>query len=121
MTERETDREMVEDVTRLGVRAAVLLRGSDAPEGGPGDPGVGPRRAAGRRAARAVLRPCSGSARSSWTCSTSSTSCYGLEGQLDYQIQEYGFDSLKDDLQEINGSLTRIGERFDLDELRHAI
>ena len=46
---------------------------------------------------------------------------YGLEGQLDYQIQEYGFDSLKDDLQEINGSLTRIGESFDLDELRHAI
>jgi hypothetical protein len=40
---------------------------------------------------------------------------YSLEGQLDFQIREYGLDSLKDDLQEINFSLQQIGEHFDLD------
>ena len=30
---------------------------------------------------------------------------YSLEGQLDYQIQEYGLDSVKDDMQELNLSL----------------
>jgi len=44
-----------------------------------------------------------------------------LEGQLDFQIREYGMDSLKDDLQEINASLKQIGERFDLDGLREAV
>ena len=46
---------------------------------------------------------------------------YSLEGQLDFQIREYGLDSLKDDLQEINFSLQQIGERFDLDEIRQAV
>ena len=46
---------------------------------------------------------------------------YSLEGQLDFQIREYGLDSLKDDLQEINFSLQQVGEHFDLDELRKAV
>jgi hypothetical protein len=46
---------------------------------------------------------------------------YSLEGQLDFQIREYGLDSLKDDLQEINFSLQQIGEQFNLEELRETI
>jgi hypothetical protein len=42
---------------------------------------------------------------------------FSLDGQLDFQIAEYGLDSLKDDLQEINFSLQQIGEQFDLEEL----
>jgi hypothetical protein len=41
-----------------------------------------------------------------------------LEGQLDYQIQEYGIDSLKDDLDEINTSLRLVGNQFDLSQLQ---
>ena len=33
---------------------------------------------------------------------------YSLEGQLDFQIQEYGLDSVKDDLQELNVSLQEV-------------
>ncbi len=120
MTERETDREMVEDITRLGVRAAVLLRGvmlqkvdRETLEWGLGE----------LRAGELLARyfPVLGERAEFVDLLNVLHLVYGLEGQLDYQIQEYGFDSLKDDLQEINGSLTRIGERFDLDELRHAI
>ena len=46
---------------------------------------------------------------------------YSLEGQLDFQIREYGLDSLKDDLQEINFSLQQIGEQYDLVELRETV
>lgn len=120
MTDLPTDREMIEDVTRMGVRAAVLLRGvmlqkvdRETLEWGLGELGAGAllERYFPQLVAHAefvdllnVLHL-----------------VYGLEGQLDYQVQEYGLDSLKDDLQEINASLTRIGERFNLEELRHAI
>lgn len=46
---------------------------------------------------------------------------YSLDGQLDFQIEEYGLDSLKDDLQEINFSLQQIGEQFDLEELAQTV
>jgi hypothetical protein len=46
---------------------------------------------------------------------------YSLEGQLDFQIREYGLDSLKDDLQEINFSLQQIGEKFNLEALRETV
>ncbi len=42
---------------------------------------------------------------------------YSLQGQVDFQIREYGFDSLKDDLHEINSSLKQIGEKFDLENV----
>jgi len=41
-----------------------------------------------------------------------------LEDQLDYQIQEYGIDSLKDDLEEINTSLRSVGLQFDPNQLQ---
>ena len=46
---------------------------------------------------------------------------YGLNGQLDYQVREYGLDSLKDDLQEINASLQQVGEQFELEMLKETI
>ena len=44
-----------------------------------------------------------------------------LESQWEFQVSEYGLDSLKDDLHEINFSLQQIGEKFDLEELQHPI
>jgi hypothetical protein len=41
-----------------------------------------------------------------------------LEDQLDYQIREYGIDSLKDDLEEINTSLRSVGLQFDPNQLQ---
>lgn len=120
MTERQADREMLEEVTRTGIRAAVLLRGvmlqkvdRETLEWGLGE----------LRAGELLERyfPVLREQAEFVDLLNILHLVYGLEGQLDYQIEEYGFDSLKDDLQEINGSLTRIGERFDLDELRHAI
>lgn len=116
----ELHREMVEEVTRMGVRAAVLLRGvmlqkvdRETLEWGLGQLG------AGELLARYF--PLLVESAEYVDLLNLLHLVYGLEGQLDFQVQEYGLDSLKDDLQEINGSLTRIGERFDLDELRQAI
>ena len=120
MMELQSQREMVEDVTRMGVRAAVLLRGvmlqkvdRETLEWGLGE----------LRAGELLERyfPVLGERAEFVDLLNILHLVYGLEGQLDYQIQEYGLDSLKDDLQEINGSLVRIGETFDLDELRQAI
>jgi len=116
----ELHREMVEDITRMGVRAAVLLRGvmlqkvdRETLEWGLGE----------LQAGELLQRyfPVLGEQAEFVDLLNILHLVYGLEGQLDYQIQEYGLDSLKDDLQEINGSLVRIGETFDLDELRQAI
>ncbi|MDW7710710.1 MAG: hypothetical protein SCH98_09550 [Deferrisomatales bacterium] len=120
MTDLQTDREMVEDITRMGVRAAVLLRGVmlQKVDRETLEWGLGQLDAAGlldRYFPELMARP---------ACVDLLNLLYlvyGLEGQLDFQVQEYGLDSLKDDLQELNGSLARIGEVFDLDELRQAV
>ncbi len=115
-----SDKKMIQDVTRLGVQAAVLLRGVML-----------------QKVDRETLE---------WGLKELSVSemmdkyfhklirqpqyvyllnllhlVFSLEGQLDFQIQEYGMDSLKDDLQEINFSLQQIGSQFDLDALREPI
>ncbi|MHB8763122.1 MAG: hypothetical protein ACYDA8_02070 [Deferrisomatales bacterium] len=120
MTDLQADREMVEEVTRLGVRAAVLLRGvmlqkvdRQTLEWGLAELGAG--EVLGRYFPLLAERP------EQVDLLNLLHLVYSLEGQLDFQIREYGFDSLKDDLHEINGSLKAIGERFDLDELRHAV
>ena len=116
----QADRGMIKDVTRMGVRASVLLRGvmlkkvdRETLEWGLKELAVSDLM--GKYFQNLVDRP----------------ECvyllnllhlvYSLEGQLDFQIREYGLDSLKDDLQEINFSLQQIGERFDLDEIRQAV
>ena len=114
------DREMVQDITRMGVRAAVLLRGvmlqkvdQETLEWGLDQ--LDPAGLLERYFPVLLEHP------EYVDLLNLLYLVYGLEGQLDYQVREYGFDSLKDDLQEVNGSLARIGERFDLDELRQAV
>ena len=116
----QADRGMIRDVTRMGVRASVLLRGvmlkkvdRETLEWGLRELAVSDLME--KYFQNLVDRP----------------ECvhllnllhlvYSLEGQLDFQIREYGLDSLKDDLQEINFSLQQVGEHFDLDEIRAAI
>lgn len=114
------DQEMVKDITRMGVRAGVLLRGVmlqkvdeetlrwGLRELAPGD-------MMGRY--MPVLRN-----RPEYVQLLNILHLiFSLEGQLDFQIQEYGFDSLKDDLQEINFSLQQVGEQFDLQELARTV
>ncbi|MGA8832931.1 MAG: hypothetical protein WB554_15100, partial [Desulfomonilaceae bacterium] len=109
----QSDRQMIADVTRMGIRTAVLLRG-------------------------VMLQKVDGETLK-WGLSELAVSdlmnkyfpflvdkteyvnllnllflVYSLDGQLDYQITEYGIDSLKDDLEEINFSLRQIGDTFDL-------
>lgn len=98
------DREMAEDIVRLGVRAAVLLRGVML-----------------KKVDRETLAWGLGELRASELLEKYFPRLveepehvhllnilhlvYSLEGQLDYQIQEYGLDSVKDDMQELNASL----------------
>lgn len=117
------DKEMVRDVTRMGVQTAVLLRGVmlqkvDAETLQWGLEEIDPDRLMEKYMSGPdglVNRP----------------DCvhllnllhlvYSLNGQLDYQVKEYGLDSLKDDLQEINTSLQQVGEQFELESLKEAI
>ena len=116
----QSDRQMVADVTRMGIRTAVLLRGVML-----------------QKVDQDTLK---------WGLNELAISdlmdkyfpflmdkaeyanllnllflVYSLDDQLDYQIREYGLDSLKDDLQEINFSLRQIGESFDLPQLESVI
>jgi hypothetical protein len=116
----QTDQEMIKDITRLGVRTAVLLRGvmlqkvgRETLEWGLTELAAGDMM--GKYIERLVDRP-------DWVHLLNLLHLtYSLEGQLDFQIREYGLDSLKDDLQEINFSLQQIGEKFDLEGLRETV
>ena len=112
----EADQEMVKDVTRMGVRASVLLRGVllkkvdeetlrwGLQELAPGD-------LMNKYIPVLLNRPDYAPLLNLLHL------IFSLDGQLDFQIEEYGLDSLKDDLQEINFSLQQIGEQFNLEEL----
>ena len=114
-----SNQEMVKDITRMGVRASVLLRGVmlqkvdeetlrwGLQELAPGD-------LMQKYMPVLVDRP------QYVQLLNILHLIYSLEGQLDFQIQEYGFDSLKDDLQEINFSLQQIGEQFDIQQMIQA-
>lgn len=116
MDQNQTDQEMIKDITRMGVQTSVLLRGVmlqkvdeetlkwGLQELSPGDLMT-------KYFHVLVNRPDD-------VCLLNVLHLVSsLEGQLDFQIREYGLDSLKDDLHEINASLHQIGERFDLEEL----
>jgi hypothetical protein len=115
-----SERQMIEDVTRMGVRAAILLRGvmlqkvnEETLDWGLKELAAGEM--LGRYFGTLVQRP-------EWVDLLNVLHLvHSLEGQLDFQVREYGLDSLKDDLQEINTSLQAIGERFDLPQLREAV
>ncbi len=114
------DRRMIEEVMLAGLRAAVLLRGvmlqrvdRETLEWGLAELRAGELME--RYLPRLVEKP-------EWVDLLNILHLlYSLEGQLDYQIREYGIDSLKDDLQEINASLHGIGGLFDLPAARQAV
>ena len=116
----EADRDMIEDITTLGIRAAVLLRGvmvrkvdRETLEWGLGE--LRPAEALEKYFPRLVEKP------EYVDLLNVLHLLYGLEGQLDYQIREYGFDSLKDDLAEINFSLNQIGEKLELPQVQQVM
>ena len=101
------DQEMIDDVTRLGLRAAVLLRGvmlkkvdQDTLEWGLRE--LNSSELLEKYFPRLVEKP------EHVHLLNILHLVYSLEGQLDFQVQEYGLDSVKDDLQEINLSLQQV-------------
>jgi hypothetical protein len=116
----QSDQEMLKDIVRMGVRAAVLLRGvmlqkvdRETLEWGLQE--ISPSELMDKYFQRLVQHP------EYVQLLNLLHLVYSLEGQLDFQIREYGLDSLKDDLQEINFGLHQIGEQFDLEQLQQAI
>jgi len=112
----EPDRQMIEDVVRLGARAAVLLRGvlvrkvdREILEWGLGE--LGASELLEKYFHRLVERP------EYVDLLNILHLVYSLEGQLDYQVREYGLDSVKDDLAEINTSLRQLGEAFEIPQV----
>ena len=113
----EANREMVEDITRVGMRAAILLKGviirevnRETLEWGLGE--INASAILDKYADRVTSNPEYVQLFNLLVLVSS------LEGQLDYQIQEYGMDSLKDDLDEINTNLRLVGTQFDLSQLQ---
>jgi hypothetical protein len=108
---------MVEDITRVGMRAAILLNGviirevnRETLEWGLGE--INASAILDKYADRVTANPDYVQLFNLLVLVSS------LEGQLDYQITEYGMDSLKDDLDEINTSLRLVGTQFDLSQLQ---
>ena len=115
----EANREMVEDITRMGLRAAILLKGvmikevnRETLEWGLGE--INASALLEKYGNRVTANPDYVELFNLLVLVSS------LEGQLDYQIQEYGIDSLKDDLEEINAGLRLVGEKFNLSQLQQA-
>ena len=113
MQMNSVDETMVKEITRLGLRASVLLRGVMLQK-------------VDQETLKWGLEELSAGKLLDLYFSTlvQREECvhllnilhlvYSMEGQLDFQIAEYGMDSLKDDLQEINFSLQQVAERFQL-------
>jgi hypothetical protein len=104
------DREMIEDITRLGIRAAVLLRGVmlkkvDRETLAWGLRELHPGELLERYFPRLVDSP------EDVDLLNVLHLVYSLEGQLDFQVEEYGLDSVKDDMQELNASLQAVSAR----------
>jgi hypothetical protein len=116
----QSDREMIEQITTVGVRAAVLLKGvilekvnRETLEWGLEE--LSAFELMNKYYSRLVDEP-------EYVHLTNLLHLVSsLESQLDYQVREYGLDSLKDDLQEINFSLQQVGKSFDLPSLKQAV
>jgi hypothetical protein len=115
-----SDQKMIRDITRVGVRAAILLRGvmlqkvdSETLEWGLKEIAAG--KLLDKYFGCLINRP-------DWVYLLNLLYLvYSLEEQLDFQLREYGLDSVKDDLHEINFSLQQIGDKFQLDQLKETI
>ncbi len=120
MKSNQTDQDMLKDITRMGLQTSILLRGVmvrkvDEKTLKWGLKKLSPDDLMEKYFHRLVTRPDD-------VCLLNILHLVSsLKGQLEFQIQEYGLDSLKDDLHEINASLDQIGERFDLPELVRAV
>jgi hypothetical protein len=117
MVLNEANREMVGDITQMGIRAAILLKGvmvkevnRETLEWGLGE--INASTLLDKYADRVTSNPEYVHLFNLLVLVSS------LEGQLDFQISEYGIDSLKDDLEEINTSLRLVGDQFDLSRLQ---
>ena len=112
----EADREMIAEITQMGIRASVLLKGVMLQK-------------VDREILEWGLKEVNASGlldkyADRVTASPEYVHLFNLlilvsslQGQLDFQIREYGIDSLKDDLAEINTSLQSVGEQFDPSQL----
>jgi hypothetical protein len=114
------DREMVKEIIRAGVRAAVLLRGVMLQKVNRetlawGFEELGASSLMAQYFPHLIDRPNLVDLLNILHLVSS------LESQWEFQVSEYGLDSLKDDLQEINFSLQQIGEKFDFEELQQPI
>jgi len=114
----EADREMISEITQMGMRAAILLKGVMIKKVDRGTLEWG------------LQEINASSLMSKYSARITNNPDYvqlfnllalvsSLEDQLDYQIQEYGIDSLKDDLEEINTSLRSVGLQFDPNQLQN--
>jgi hypothetical protein len=113
----EADREMISEITQMGLRAAILLKGViiQKVDRGTLEWGLQEINASSlmnKYAARITNNPDYVQLFNLLALVSS------LEDQLDYQIREYGIDSLKDDLEEINTSLRSVGLQFDPNQLQ---
>jgi hypothetical protein len=120
MALNEADREMITEITKMGLRAAVLLKGvmlqkvdRDVLEWGLGE--INASALLDKYANRITADPEYVQLFNLLMLVSS------LQGQLDFQIQEYGIDSVRDDLEEINASLRLVGEKFDPTQLHKVV
>lgn len=116
----QADQEMVKDITRMGMRAGILLRGVMLQKVDEETLRWGLRELAPGELMDTYF-PVLMNRPEYVELLNILHLVFSLDGQLDFQIREYGFDSLKDDLQEINFSLQQIGEQFNLEELAQAV
>ncbi len=116
MSQNQTDEQMLKDITRIGLQTSILLRGVmlqkvDEETLRWGLQELNPR------ALMDKYFPILVQDEDCVDLLNILHIVYSLEGQVDFQIREYGLDSLKDDLHEINSSLQRIGDKFDLEDV----
>jgi hypothetical protein len=114
----EADRDMIVEISQMGMRAAILLKGVliKKIDQGTLEWGLQEINASSilsKYADRVTANPEYVQLFNLLALVSS------LEDQLDYQLQEYGIDSLKDDLEEINTSLRSVGEQFDLTQIHN--
>lgn len=114
------DKEMIREITRMGVRTAVLLRGVMLQKVDANTLRWGLAELAPDQLMEKYIPDLIDRAETVHLLNLLHL-VYSLNGQLDYQVREYGLDSLKDDLEEINVSLQSVGEQYDLESLKETI
>jgi len=112
MVINEADRDMVAEITQMGIRAAILLKGVLIKKVDRGTLEWGLQEINASSLLNKYVDRISTNPEYAQLMNLLAL-VSSLEGQLDYQIQEYGIDSLKDDLDEINTSLRSVGLQFD--------